>query len=354
MTKVALITGITGQDGAYLTRLLLNKGYIVHGIQRRSSSNNAVRFEALQIGEGFPDYKDRLHLHFGDMTDAVGLTKILHETQPDEVYNLAAMSHVKVSFDMPEYTGNVNALGVIRLLEALRELELAKTTRFYQASTSELYGGLSSEPYHESTPFHPRSPYGVAKLFGYWATVHYREAYNMFACNGILFNHESPLRGETFVTRKITKAVCRIKRGLQEKLSVGNLEARRDWGHAADFVEGMWRMLQQPEPDDYVLATGETRSVREFIEHAFSAAGITVVWRGTGLHEQGYDAASGKLLVDVDPQFFRPAEVDVLLGDSSKARQKLGWSPHYSFADLVRDMIEHDLAGREETLTFPR
>jgi GDPmannose 4,6-dehydratase len=222
-------------------------------------------------------------------------------------------------------------------------LGLGKRTRFYQASTSELYGGLSSEPYNESTPFHPRSPYGVAKLFGYWATVHYREAYTMFACNGILFNHESPLRGETFVTRKITKAVCRIKRGLQEKLSVGNLEAKRDWGHAADFVEGMWLMLQQPEPDDYVLATGETRSVREFIEHAFSAAGITIEWKGTGLNEQGYDTVSGKILVDVDPQFFRPAEVDVLLGDSRKAREKLGWSPQHSFADLVKDMIEHDL-----------
>jgi len=267
MTKTALITGITGQDGAYLTSLLLSKGYTVHGVQRRSSSNNALRIE-----EVVSDNAGRLHLHFGDMTDAVGLTKILHETQPDEVYNLAAMSHVKVSFDMPEYTGNVNALGVIRILEAIRESGLAKRTRFYQASTSELYGGLSSEPCTERTPFHPRSPYGISKLFGYWATIHYREAYNMFACNGILFNHESPLRGETFVTRKITKAVCRIKRGLQEKLSVGNLDAKRDWGHAADYVEGMWRMLQQPEPDDYVLATGETRSVREFIEHAFAAA----------------------------------------------------------------------------------
>lgn len=337
MAKTALITGITGQDGAYLARLLLGKGYTVHGIQRRSSSNNALRIEEI-----VPDNADRLHLHFGDMTDAVGLTKILHETQPDEVYNLAAMSHVKVSFDMPEYTGNVNALGVIRILEAIRELGLVKATRFYQASTSELYGGLSSEPCNERTPFHPRSPYGVAKLFGYWATVHYREAYNMFACNGILFNHESPLRGETFVTRKITKAVCRIKRGLQEKLSVGNLDAKRDWGHAADFVEGMWRMLQQPEPDDYVLATGATRSVREFIEHAFSAIEIPLAWRGAGLEEQGFNSASGKVVVDVNPHFFRPTEVHVLLGDSSKAQQELGWSPQHSFADLVRDMIEHD------------
>jgi len=338
MTKVALITGITGQDGAYLALFLLRKGYIVHGIQRRSSSSNTVRIDGI-----FPDYADRFHLHFGDMTDAIGLTKILHTTQPDEVYNLAAMSHVKVSFDMPEYTGNVNALGVIRLLEALRETGLEKTARFYQASTSELYGGLSPEPCNESTPFHPRSPYGVSKLYGYWATVHYREAYNMFVCNGILFNHESPLRGETFVTRKITKAVCRIKRGLQEKLSVGNLGAKRDWGHAADFVEGMWLMLQQPEPDDYVLATGETRSVREFIEHAFSAAGMTIAWKGTGQNEKGYDPASGKILVDIDPRLFRPAEVHVLLGDASKARQKLGWAPRHSFTDLVRDMIEHDL-----------
>ena len=339
MTKVALITGITGQDGAYLADLLLNKGYVVHGIQRRSSSNNTVRIEGLLSHD-----TDRLHLHYGDMTDAVGLTKILHETLPDEVYNLAAMSHVKVSFDMPEYTSNVNALGVIRLLEALRELGLAQKTRFYQASTSELYGGLTPGPYNETTPFHPRSPYGVSKLFGYWAAVHYREAYNMFACNGILFNHESPLRGETFVTRKITKAVCRIKRGLQEKISVGNLEAKRDWGHAADFVEGMWRMLQQPKPDDYVLATGETRSVREFIEHAFSAVGITIAWSGSGQNEKGCDTVSGKVLVDVDPQFFRPAEVHLLLGDSSKARKQLGWTPQWSFADLVRDMIDHDLA----------
>jgi GDPmannose 4,6-dehydratase len=345
MAKSALITGITGQHGAYLTRLLLSTGYTVHGLQRRSSSNNTQRIEALRIGESIPDYQERLHLHFGDMTDAVGLTKILHETQPDEIYNLAAMSHVKVSFDMPEYTGNVNALGVIRILEALRELGLATTTRFYQASTSELFGGLSAEAYRESTPFHPRSPYGIAKLFGYWATVHYREAYNMFACNGILFNHESPLRGETFVTRKITKAVSRIKRGLQEKLSVGNLDAKRDWGHAADFVEGMWQMLQQPEPEDYVLATGETRSVREFIEHAFAAAGMAIAWRGTGQNEQGFEPDSGKVLVDVDPQYFRPAEVNVLLGDSSKARQKLGWAPHHSFADLVWDMMEHDLAS---------
>ena len=345
MTKTALITGITGQDGAYLARLLLGKGYIVHGIQRRCSSSNTDRIDALRIKDGLPGYADRLHLHYGDMTDAVGLTKILHETLPDEVYNLAAMSHVQVSFDMPEFTGNVNALGVTRLLEALRELGLAEKTRFYQASTSELYGGLTPGPYNESTPFYPRSPYGVSKLYGYWATVNYREAYNMFACNGILFNHESPLRGETFVTRKITRAVCRIKRGLQEKLSVGNLDAKRDWGHAADFVEGMWMILQQPVPDDYILATGETRSVREFIEIAFASLDMPITWRGIGLEERGYDAASGRVLVDIDPQFCRPSEVHVLLGDSSKARQKLGWMPKHSFADLVRDMIAHDLAG---------
>ena len=341
MTKVALISGITGQDGAYLARLLLSKGYSVHGIQRRSSSNNTIRIDGL-----IPDYANRLHLHYGDLTDAVGLTKILLETQPDEVYNLAAMSHVKVSFDMPEYTGNVNALGVTRLLEAIRELGLTEKTRFYQASTSELYGGLTQGPYNETTPFYPRSPYGVAKLYGYWATVNYREAYGIFASNGILFNHESPLRGETFVTRKITKAVCRIKQGEQEKLYIGNLDAKRDWGHAADFVEGMWLMMQQPEPDDYVLATGETRSVREFIELAFSAVDMPITWHGTGLAEQGVDSHSGRVYVEVDSQFYRPSEVHVLLGDSSKARQKLGWTPKHSFADLVRDMIGHDLANR--------
>ena len=343
MTKTALITGITGQDGAYLARLLLSKGYTVHGIQRRSSSSNTVRIDALKIKESLPDNADRLHLHYGDLTDAGGLTKILHETQPDEVYNLAAMSHVKVSFDMPEYTGNVNALGVTRLLEAVRELGLASKTRFYQASTSELYGGLAQGPYNEATPFHPRSPYGVAKLYGYWATVNYREAYNMFACNGILFNHESPLRGETFVTRKITKAVCRIKKGLQEKLSIGNLDAKRDWGHAADFVEGMYLIMQQPVPDDYVLATGETRSVREFIEHAFALVDLPITWRGAGLDEQGFDEKSGRVLVDVNAQYYRPSEVHVLLGDSGKARQQLGWMPKHSFTDLVRDMIEYDM-----------
>jgi GDPmannose 4,6-dehydratase len=276
------------------------------------------------------------------MTDSMNITRIVAEVQPDEIYNLAAQSHVKVSFDTPEYTANVDGLGTLRILEAVRLLNMVSKTRIYQASTSELYGGLSSEPSNETTPFHPRSPYGVAKLYGYWITVHYREAYHMFACNGILFNHESPLRGETFVTRKITKAVCRIKRGEQEKLFVGNLEAKRDWGHAADYVEGMWLMLQQPEPDDYVLATGETRSVREFIEHAFAAMDVTIAWRGEGLDEQGYDTSSGKVLVGIDARLHRPAEVHVLLGDSSKARQKLGWMPKHSFADLVRDMIEGD------------
>jgi GDPmannose 4,6-dehydratase len=339
MSQVALITGITGQDGAYLARLLLDKGYTVHGIQRRSSSVNTVRIDGISAG-----HADRLHLHYGDMADAVGLARIMNETQPDEVYNLAAMSHVQVSFEMPEFTGNVNALGVLRLLEAIRELGLEKKTRFYQASTSELFGGMTSKPCGETAPFYPRSPYAVAKLYGYWTTVNYRQAYNMFACNGILFNHESPLRGETFVTRKITKAVSKIKLGLQQKLSIGNMEAKRDWGHAADFVEGMWLMLQQSEPDDYVLATGETRSVREFVEHAFAAADISIAWQGSGLDEKGCDTKTGKVLVDVDAKHFRPAEVDVLLGDAGKAKRKLGWVPRHSFADLVREMIEHDLA----------
>ncbi|MDR0521586.1 MAG: GDP-mannose 4,6-dehydratase [Planctomycetaceae bacterium] len=340
MAKTALITGITGQDGAYLARLLLDKGYTVHGIRRRSSSVNTARID--EIGQNH----DRFHLHYGDMTDAAGLVRILCGTQPDEVYNLAAQSHVQVSFDMPEFTGNVNALGVVRLLEAIRELGWEKKVRFYQASTSELFGGMTAEPCNEQSPFYPRSPYAAAKLYAYWATVNYRESYRMFACNGILFNHESPLRGETFVTRKITKAVCRIEQHLQEKLSVGNLNAKRDWGHAADFVEGMYLMLQQNEPDDYVLATGETRSVREFIEHAFAAAEITLEWQGQGLNEQGIDRKTGKVRVDVDPQFFRPAEVNVLLGDAGKATRKLGWRPKHSFADLVRDMIEHDRRQR--------
>ncbi|MDR2116087.1 MAG: GDP-mannose 4,6-dehydratase [Planctomycetaceae bacterium] len=341
MPKTALITGITGQDGAYLTRFLLNKGYIVHGLKRRSSSFNTGRIDKI-----YPDSSEpasRFYLHFGDMTDATGLVRVLQETQPDEVYHLAAMSHVRVSFDMPEYTGDVDALGTIRLLEAIRLLKLETKTRFYQASTSELFGGLTSEPLSENSPFHPRSPYAVAKLYAYWATVNYREAYHFFACNGILFNHESPFRGETFVTRKITRSVSRIKWGLQKKLLIGNLNAKRDWGHAADYVEGMWMMLQQPQPDDYVLATGETRSVREFIETAFAAADISVAWEGKDVDEKGYNAQTGELLIEIDPRYFRPSEVNVLLGDARKARQKLGWSPKHSFAELVQDMMQHDL-----------
>ncbi|MDR3183676.1 MAG: GDP-mannose 4,6-dehydratase [Planctomycetaceae bacterium] len=342
--KTALITGITGQDGAYLARLLTDKGYAVHGIVRRASSPNTVRLETL-----FPDKNMRPVLHHGDMTDAGGLTRIVAEVRPDEIYNLAAMSHVQVSFDNPEYTGNVDGLGVIRILEAVRETGLAAQCRFYQASTSELYGGLNNEACNETTPFHPRSPYGIAKLYGYWATVNYREAYGMFACNGILFNHESPLRGETFVTRKITKAVAAYKNSIERKepvdsqtavLKLGNIDARRDWGHAADYVAGMYLMLQQPEPDDYVLATGENHSVRDFVEAAFAAAGRTIEWRGSGEAEKAFDTATGNLLVEIDPAFYRPAEVPVLLGDPSKARAKLGWQPQYTFAGLVNEMMD--------------
>ncbi len=342
MPKTALITGVTGQDGAYLSRFLLEKGYVVHGLKRRSSSFNTARIDNI-----YPDSAEkqsRFHLHFGDMTDATNLVRVLQETQPDEVYNLAAMSHVRVSFDMPEYTADVDALGTLRLLEAIRLLNLQGKTRFYQASTSELFGGVSDEPLSEASPFYPRSPYAVAKLYGYWATVNYREAYGIFACNGILFNHESPYRGETFVTRKITRTVSRIKFGLQNKLLIGNLDARRDWGHAADYVQGMWMMLQQDAPDDYVLATGEMRSVRQFVEIAFEAAGMPIRWEGAGLDEKGYNAQSGRLLIEIDPRYFRPTEVDTLLGDATKARQKLGWTPKRSFSDLVNDMMQHDLA----------
>jgi GDPmannose 4,6-dehydratase len=336
----ALITGVTGQDGAYLTRLLLGKGYAVHGIKRRSSTFNTQR-----INDIYPNSEDtssKFHLHYGDLTDSTGLVKILQQTQPDEIYNLGAMSHVRVSFDIPEYTGDVDALGVMRLLEAIRLLGLEKKTRFYQASTSELYGGLSAVPLSENTPFHPRSPYGVAKLYGYWAVVNYREAYNFFACNGILFNHESPFRGETFVTRKITRTACRIKNGLEKKMLIGNLDARRDWGHAADYVEGMWLMLQQDKPDDYVLATGESHSVREFIEIAFASLDMPIEWKGNGLDEKGINTETGEVLIEIDPRYFRPSEVETLLGNSAKARKILGWKPKYSFGDLVKDMIEHD------------
>ncbi len=339
---VALITGATGQDGAYLADLLLNKGYIVHGIKRRSSSFNTARVDHLYAdphGSGV-----RFFLHYGDMTDSTNLIRIMQEVQPTEIYNLAAQSHVRVSFETPEYTANADALGTLRLLEAIRILRLEEKVRFYQASTSELYGMAQERPQSEKTSFYPRSPYAVAKLYGYWITVNYREAYKMHASNGILFNHEGPTRGETFVTRKITRAVVAIELGLQEKLYLGNLSAMRDWGHARDYVEGMWLIVQQPEPDDYVLATGEEHSVREFVEKAFACFDRHIEWRGSGLAEQGIDKRDGRVLVEVDPRYFRPTEVDALLGDPSKARQKLGWHHKTQFADLVREMVESDLS----------
>ena len=341
MSKVALITGVTGQDGAYLARLLLDKGYFVHGIKRRSSSFNTGRIDDLYVDphEG----ETRFFLHYGDMTDATNLIRLLQETKPDEIYNLAAQSHVQVSFETPEYTANADALGTLRLLEAIRILGLEKSVRFYQASTSELYGKAVETPQRETTPFYPRSPYGVAKLYAYWITVNYREAYGMHASNGILFNHEGPMRGETFVTRKITRAVAAIEHGLQEHLYLGNLDAKRDWGHARDFVEGMWLILQQPEPDDYVLATGETHSVREFVELAFGQVGRTIEWRGNGTNEVGVDAKTGKELIRIDPQYFRPTEVELLLGDPRKAHQQLGWRHTTAFPDLVAEMVQSDL-----------
>jgi GDPmannose 4,6-dehydratase len=339
--RVALITGVTGQDGAYLAEFLLNKGYMVHGIKRRSSSFNTGRVDHL--------YQDpheaglRFILHYGDMTDATNLIRIVQDTQPDEVYNLAAQSHVHVSFETPEYTADAIGLGTLRLLEAIRILGMDKRVRFYQASTSELYGSIPESPQRETTPFYPRSPYAAAKLYAYWITVNYREAYGMHASNGILFNHEGPTRGETFVTRKITRAVAAIKLGRQEALFLGNLEAKRDWGHARDYVEGMWRILQHPEPDDYVLATGETHSVREFVERAFAQIGIRIEWKGLGVDEIGIDASSGRILVKIDPRYFRPTDVDLLVGDSSKARAKLGWQHTVSFDALVAEMVAADL-----------
>jgi GDPmannose 4,6-dehydratase len=338
--KIALISGATGQDGAYLAELLLGKGYVVHGMKRRSSSFNTERLDHLihdphEEGMAF-------HLHYGDVTDATNIIRIVQETQPHEIYNLAAQSHVQVSFETPEYTANADGLGALRLLEAIRILGREKETRFYQASTSELFGKVQEIPQKETTPFYPRSPYAVAKLYAHWITVNYREAYGLHASSGILFNHESPIRGETFVTRKITRAVASIKYGLQEKLYLGNLDAKRDWGHARDFVEGMWLMLQQDHPDDYVLATGESHSVREFVEKAFSHIGRTIFWTGTGITEKGIEKATGKVRVEVDARYFRPTEVDELLGDASKARDKLGWHPKTSFDALVRDMIEAD------------
>ena len=337
--KVALITGVTGQDGAYLAELLIGKGYEVHGIKRRSSSFNTERVDHLYHDpheKGVP-----FNLHYGDMTDATNLVRLVQQTQPDEIYNLAAQSHVQVSFETPEYTANADALGTLRLLEAIRLLNLEKKTRFYQASTSELYGD-SPPPQNETTPFRPRSPYAAAKLYAYWMVVNYREAYGLHASNGILFNHESPSRGETFVTRKITRAVSAIAAGKQERLYLGNLDAMRDWGHARDYVEGMWRIVQQKKPDDYVLATGETHSVREFVERAFACSGRKIVWKGKGLAETGKCAESGDVLVAIDPVYFRPTEVDALCGDPAKARKKLGWKHRTSFDALVREMVEQD------------
>jgi GDPmannose 4,6-dehydratase len=346
--KTALITGITGQDGAYLAELLLAKGYAVHGIKRRTSLFNTDRIDHLYHDPHEQGYDFKLH--HGDLTDSSSLTRIIQDVRPDEVYNLGAQSHVAVSFEEPEYTANSDAVGVLRLLESIRIVGLGKTTRFYQASTSELYGLVQETPQKETTPFYPRSPYGVAKLYGYWITVNYREAYGMFACNGILFNHESPIRGETFVTRKITRALARIKLGLQEKLFLGNLDSRRDWGHARDYVEAQWLMLQQDTPEDFVIATGKQYSVRDFVSIAAKEVGITIRWDGTGLNEKGYDAASGKCLVEVDPRYFRPAEVETLLGDPTKAKTKLGWEPKTSFAELVSEMMREDfaLAQRDE------
>ncbi|WP_454621625.1 GDP-mannose 4,6-dehydratase [Bradyrhizobium cenepequi] len=340
--RVALITGVTGQDGAYLAEYLLGLGYTVHGIKRRSSSFNTARVDHL--------YQDRhagnvpFLLHYGDMTDSTNLIRLMQQIRPTEIYNLAAQSHVGVSFESPEYTANADAVGVLRLLEAIRILGMEKETRFYQASTSELYGLVQEVPQRETTPFYPRSPYGVAKLYGYWITVNYREAYGIYASNGILFNHESPIRGETFVTRKITRGVARIEVGLEETLYLGNLEAKRDWGHARDYIEGMHRILQADAPGDFVLATGETRSVREFVELAFAEVGRGIEWRGEGVDETGVDTKSGKTVVRIDPTYFRPTEVDLLIGDASKAREKLGWKPKTSFGQLVKEMVASDLA----------
>ncbi len=339
--KVALITGVTGQDGAYLVRLLLEKGYIVHGMKRRSSSFNTGRIEDI-YEDPHVEHK-RLHLHYGDLTDSTNLIRIVQEVQPDEIYNLAAQSHVQVSFETPEYTANADAIGTLRLLEAIRILGLERKTRFYQASTSELYGLVQEVPQRETTPFYPRSPYGVAKLYGYWIVVNYREAYGMHASNGILFNHESPLRGETFVTRKITRAAAAIALGRQERVYLGNLDAKRDWGHAREYVRGMWMMMQQDEPDDYVLATGVTTEVREFVRWAFEDAGIPIDFSGTGVDERGICRKTGKCVVEIDPRYFRPTEVDLLIGDPAKARQKLGWSHETSARELAREMVMADL-----------
>lgn len=341
MMRRALIAGVTGQDGAYLAEFLLSKGYEVHGIKRRASSFNTARVDHLYQD---PHERDvHLHLHYGDLTDATNLIRIVKQVQPDEIYNLAAQSHVAVSFETPEYTANSDALGTLRLLEAIRILGLEKKTRFYQASTSEMFGKVQEIPQKETTPFYPRSPYGAAKLYGHWITINYREAYGMFACSGILFNHESPIRGETFVTRKITRGLARIRYGLDECLYLGNLHSLRDWGHAKDYVRAQWLMLQQQEPDDYVIATGEQHSVREFVTRAAAELEVFLEWRGSGVDEHGIDSKSGKTVVKVDPRYFRPTEVDTLLGDSSKARKALGWKPEATFSSLVKDMVAADL-----------
>ncbi len=342
----ALITGVTGQDGSYLAEFLLDKGYEVHGIKRRASQFNTDRID--HIYEDPHEEDVRFFLHYGDLTDSTNLVRIVQETRPDEIYNLAAQSHVQVSFDSPEYTADVDALGTLRLLEAIRILDLEDNTRFYQASTSELYGKVQEVPQTEETPFYPRSPYAAAKLYAYWITVNYREAYGIHASNGILFNHESPRRGETFVTRKITRAAARIKTGLQEETYLGNLDAERDWGHARDYVEGMWRMLQQDEPDDYVLATGRTTTVRRFCEMAFEAAGIELAWDGEGEEEKGYDAETGRCVIEIDPRYYRPTEVHQLLGDAEKARSELGWAPSTSLEAMAKEMVEHDLEEARE------
>ena len=346
--KVAFITGVTGQDGAYLADLLLRKGYEVHGVKRRSSSFNTQRIDHLYQDPHDDDIQ--FTLHYGDMTDATNLLRLVQQVQPTEIYNLAAQSHVMVSFETPEYTANADGLGTLRVLEAIRILGLEESVRFYQASTSELYGKAQTTPQNEDTPFYPRSPYAAAKLYAYWITVNYREAYGMHASNGISFNHEGPTRGETFVTRKITRAVAAIEQGLQTQLFLGNLDAERDWGHARDFAEGMWRVLQQPEPDDYVLATGESHSVREFVELAFQCVDRTIEWRGTGVDEKGIDASTGDTLVEIDPVYFRPTEVDKLLGDPTKAREKLGWEATTPFGNLVSEMVASDMSAvRDET-----
>ena len=346
--KTALITGVTGQDGAYLSEFLLKKGYKVHGLKRRSASFNTQRIDHLYQD---PHVKDKnFILHYGDLTDTSNLVRILQEVQPNEIYNLGAQSHVQVSFEVPEYTADTDALGALRLLEAIRILGMEKKVRMYQASTSELYGKVQEIPQKETTPFYPRSPYACAKLYAYWITVNYRESYGMYACNGILFNHESPIRGETFVTRKITRAVARIKLGLQDKLYMGNIDAKRDWGFAGDYVELMWLMLQQDEPDDYVMATGVTTMVRDFITMAFAETGITIRWEGSGVDEKGIDEVTGKIIIEIDPRYFRPAEVDLLIGDPSKAFTKLGWKPKVQLPELIKMMVDNDLKQAQQEI----